>query len=189
MKRQTTARIGLVLLTALSLVAVSVAAGSQDEQKLGDAKKKDSPSYYTVTVAAGRLTCAAGALAVATDELCASIQGWDGSTAKFPVPVGADEGLLEMRWVATSAFGPRELALNAPTSLEGDGATRMEGKSVLRVHLASSHEGGVPADATIVVSAGASHDIGIVVEQDFEIAFSVFVDMAIPDGYSAFVEN
>lgn len=165
-------------LTVLALLVAGAAAAPS-------AQAQAPSGFYVVTIAQGLLGCAAGALIVATDNVCPSKITGDRSSFEFDVPEGADLAIVELQWVRVSTLGARNLALTAPAALGDDDLERTEGPSILRKEIPAADEGGSPA-TEMGITIGASHDPNLVLEQRFQLAVTLFVDVEPPAGYSAF---
>ncbi len=182
MNLRTSSKTWLGLAVASTLVLAGAAA--VPDQASDHAHKPPASGYYSVELHAGRIACAAGAGAAATDNVCPDAA--DESIVESLIPEGADVTILEMRWQANSALGGKALALTAPVAYQSGETARVEGLSVLRTTIKSLDPFGAAAGTSTKAVAGASHELGLVLDQPFELAISSFVDIPVPDGYTAF---
>lgn len=168
------------ILTALSALGVGLVLAPTT---LAWAHPGPHDPYFIVYSSNGQLGCAAGALAVATDNLCPPcVAGNDHSTFRFAVPEGSRVAFAEVAWAPTTALG-KELALTAPASLGSSATQRPEGGSPLQVTI-QGPASGTQGAGTVVLTVGASHRPSLVLEQDFRMVVTVFVNMDMPAGYT-----
>lgn len=139
--------------------------------------------YFVTTMQRGIISCAIGG--VPAPNPCPGLLFPDRRTFTFDVPAGSREAVVELRWTVNSAVGARQLALTTPSTLDGGGWAYAEGPSILRVEV-PAEQGATTAPGSATVRVGASHQPALVLQQTFELAFTVFVDMDAPADYSAF---
>lgn len=189
MKRANQLKTLVVLaISASAFLAVQGAVAKEDPPTATkdptNSEPADPTPYYRVVYQKAGIGCDVGTPIVEMEDLCSQ----ESTVSEWAEP-GTKIAVVEAQWDALTPLAAK-LAVDhftyvAPNVVQAWPPVRTEGTSILRLELPAK-DGALLEPAPALVHFSAPNAPSLVVQQDIEVAFSIFVGMDPPAGYSAY---